>query len=113
MRIKRPKKVYNPIERYKIWLEESAKYFKVKEDDIINGFTKKEIIKARHTFYWLCWKDNINLPDLSRLLGKHRSTIAATMNNAYQHRDNNAENKIYEKITSQKEGQVKDKNHIY
>ncbi len=100
MRKRKPKKVYTPLEKYKVWLTECSKYFQVSEEHIINGFTRKDVVGARHTFYWLCWRDNINLPNLSRLLGKHRSTIASTMNNSYQHRDRRVEDSIYEKITT-------------
>ena len=88
------------LARYKIWLKESARYYEVSEKEIINGCKKPDVVVARQTFYWLCWRDNINLPNLSRELGKDRTSICATMNQTWKRRDRDTENHIYEKITA-------------
>lgn len=93
---------FNVLSRYKIWLKQTAKHYKVTESEIVRGCRKPEVITARQTFYWLCWRDRINLTRLSTRLGKDRTTVMATMNQGWKNRERNVENKIYEKITSKK-----------
>lgn len=97
------KKDFNPVSGYKTWLKEVAKYYEVSEIEITSSCRKPEVVIARQTFYWLCWKDGINLPELSRRLGKDRSTVGATMNQGYKNRQRAIENRIYEKVISQKD----------
>lgn len=90
------------LKRYKIWLGEVCKHFEVSEEEVVaKQCLKPDVVSARHTFYWLCWKDRINLYRLSEHLGKNRSTISATISRAMHLRNKNVENLIYEKITSQ------------
>lgn len=97
------KKDFKPLSRYKIWLKEAAKHYEVSESAIVSGSRIPDVVIARQTFYWLCWRDSINLPSLSRHLGKDRSTVGATMNQSWKNRERNIENQIYEKITSKKD----------
>lgn len=96
------KKSITPIEDHKLWLTEVANHYGVSEENIINGDKEMNSIVARQTFYWLCWRDKINVARLSEHIGKHRTTIACTMNQGWKHRQRDVENKIYEKITLKK-----------
>ena len=79
---------------YKKWLEASALYFGVKEEDILRKGSRTPLInKARKTFYYLCFRDGINLYQLGLDLGRHRTSITSTMYNT-NNRDIPAEKAI-------------------
>lgn len=96
------RKDFNPTSSYKIWLKEAAKHYEVNQAEITGGCRKPDVVIARQTFYWLCWRDGINLAKLSTHLGKDRTTVSAIMNQSWKHRERNIENQIYEKITTKK-----------
>lgn len=97
------KVVFTPTINYKTWLTEVAKYYEVSEEDILGGSKKRDLVSARQTFYWLCWRDKIHLAKLSLALGKDRTTVGAIMNHGWKNRQRNVENKIYEKISTKKD----------
>lgn len=65
----------NPVSKHTKWLKKAAEYWSVTTDDILSRRKDSYLIYARHTYYWLCLKDNIDLYKLSKHLGKHRTTI--------------------------------------
>lgn len=83
------------MEQHKKWLKATAKYFDTSEEDILDGYNKrnKVVVKARITFYYLCFKAGIDLYRLSETIGKHRVTVAAAVNRIHN-RDVNAEREI-------------------
>ena len=97
------KRDFSPTSGYKTWLKEVAKYYEVSQQEITGSSRKPEVVVARQTFLWLCWKDGIKLPALSRKLGKDRSTVDAIMNQGHKNRERAVENLIYEKVTTQKD----------
>lgn len=103
----------NSLERYKIWLQEVSVHYDVKKEDIITRVQKPEVVVARQTFYWLCWKDKINLYQLAIHLGKDRTTVVATMNQGSHNREKDTEKFLYEKVTSQeRKREIEKKNNI-
>ena len=76
------------------WLEATAHYFDISPDEIINGKNRSHIVsRARKSFYYLCFRDGIDLYRLSQQLGKHRTTIINCMYNT-QNRDVESEHAI-------------------
>lgn len=89
------------IEKYKVWLRLVAKEFKVSQMTLISKerTSAKLVCSARQAFYWLCFRDNINIYKLSTELGKHRTTICRAMKrNVYRSVDK--EKKIWENAKS-------------
>jgi chromosomal replication initiation ATPase DnaA len=97
------KRDFSPTTGYKTWLREVANHYEVKQSEITGSSRKPEVVVARQTFLWLCWRDGIKLPALSRKLGKDRSTFDAIMNQGHKNRERNIENQLYEKVTTQKD----------
>lgn len=92
-----------PLERHEVWLKEVALHYGVHEGDITarrKGCALPEVAVARQTFYWLCWRDRINLPRLSVHLGKHRSLIGSSMAKGLHNRQKHVEDIIYEEVTT-------------
>jgi hypothetical protein len=87
----------NRLDRYEYWLSRTSMYFGVEENEITKrgGSTKFFIAEARQTFYWLCWRDKIDLYRLSEHLGKHRTTVVTTMNKSFKRRNKEAEENIW------------------
>ena len=64
------------MDNYKKWLTATAQYYGIPENKIIGkGKGNASISSARSTFYYLCFRDGINLYRLSEMLGKDRSGV--------------------------------------
>lgn len=68
-----------PISNHKIWLKAVCDYFDVTEDEIITSRKHGYVGEARSIFYWLCFKDKIDLYRLSETLGKERTSILSSV----------------------------------
>jgi len=69
-----------PIYSHRQWLDAVCYYYEVTEEQVLKA--SKHTLYAGHAknaFYWLCFKDKIDLYRLSEYLGKHRTTIVSTM----------------------------------
>lgn len=75
---------------YKKWLTATAQYYGVTEESILRRGGKNP---ARKTFYYLCYKDGINLYRLSEALGKERTSVLGNMYYT-ETRDKEAEREI-------------------
>lgn len=91
--------------RYNTWLQEVSEHYDIEKSVIISRCHKPNSVTARQTFYWLCWRDKINLYALSLHIGKSRTTVISTMNQGMKNREQNIEKLIYEKVTSQERKQ--------
>lgn len=64
------------VENYIKWVYETARYFKLNTETILDSdFRTATITKAKQVFYILCIRDKISIYKLSTELGKHRNTI--------------------------------------
>lgn len=72
-----------PITNHTKWLESSADYWKISTDQLLScrKSFNNYVIHARLTYYWLCIKDGIDIYELSKFHGKHRTTLLCTLNN--------------------------------
>jgi len=71
----------NKVSRYKIWLRAVCKEYNLTQKELMDPKPGPYSIVncARHTFYWLCFRDRIDLYRLSEHLGKHRTTVISSM----------------------------------
>lgn len=65
---------------YKKWLEATAQYYGVTEEGILQRGKKNDLLcRARKTFYYLCFKDGLDLYRLSEALGRPRTNVIKNM----------------------------------
>lgn len=78
----KPKKIVAVLLLPYYWEQilDASMYWKVSTDEILNTRIHKDhVVKARQTFYWLCFKQGLDIYRLSVNLGRHRSTILNSM----------------------------------
>lgn len=86
--------MFTPVSRHKLWLRRTARFFEVPQGRIVKGSYKDiPTCKARQTFYWLCFRDRIDLYQLSKALGKDRTSIICSLKRS-QNRDKWSEEEI-------------------
>lgn len=90
-----------PLSTYKFWLKKVSEYYGIPESKIIGRSQSDIVCTARRTFYYLCFKDHIDLYELSQALGKNRTTIMSTLSRAEHYRDKNAERIIHAQVTAE------------
>lgn len=71
----------NPLNNYKHWLAVSSEYWGVPESKIVSSKHQHggSVTAARHTFYNLCIRDKIDLYELSRAIGRNRTTVLSSV----------------------------------
>lgn len=83
------------LSKYKRWLEFTAKEYEIKEEEIISKWKRTDYTReAQHSFYALCYKDKIDIYQLSIALGKHRSSVWQVLKQS-KIRNIEIENKIW------------------
>ncbi len=89
----------NKVSRYKIWLREVSREFDVPQKTILSSKSYTAyVVCARKTFYWLCFKDKIDLYRLSERLGKDRTTVVGSLKNTRDRTNKETIQKIWNNV---------------
>lgn len=82
---------------WKYWLRAVANYYKISQKDLLSGKSR-----AKSTFYWIIFREGLDLVQTSIALGKSKTTVvkyisstAGKENNRY--RDKSAEDYLLNK----------------
>jgi hypothetical protein len=85
---------------WKYWLQVASKYYGISSKELLKA--GRSNLRAKSTFYWLLFKDGIDLYKTSVAIGKRRNTIAQFINTSVtkepnRYRDKSAEEYLLSK----------------
>lgn len=85
------------VTNYKKWLRLVSLHYDIPEEILISKGKKNRYVQiAKQTFYYLCFKDGIDLYHLSTRLGHHRTTALSNIKNS-KHYEREIINQLYER----------------